>query len=181
MTINGTDLAKASVTFGGTAGTVTANTATTITVMSPATDTARAMDVNVVTPGGTTTIRGGFTTTDVKASLAADAINRHPPPAAKNSLSAQTVPTITGVSPASGTTNGGTSVILTGSSFTGATSVTFGGTNAASFTVNSDIADHRHDGCTCRRRGGCCGHDGGRHRDKHGQLHLHTRCGTNRQ
>jgi len=46
-------------------------------------------------------------------------------------------PTVTSISPTSGTTAGGTSVTLTGTSFTGATAVSFGGTAAASFTVNS--------------------------------------------
>ena len=44
-------------------------------------------------------------------------------------------PTITGFSPASGGT--GTSVIITGTNFTGATAVSFGATAATSFTVNS--------------------------------------------
>lgn len=46
-------------------------------------------------------------------------------------------PTLTGVSPSSGSTAGGTSVTLSGSGFTGVTGVTFGGTAASSFTVNS--------------------------------------------
>lgn len=46
-------------------------------------------------------------------------------------------PTITGVTPATGSTAGGTSVTITGTGFTGATAVTFGGVNATSFTVNS--------------------------------------------
>ena len=45
-------------------------------------------------------------------------------------------PTVTGVSPTSGPAAGGTVVTITGTSFTGATSVSFGGA-AASFTVNS--------------------------------------------
>lgn len=47
------------------------------------------------------------------------------------------VPTITEVSPASGTYAGGTSVTLTGTNFTNATDVDFGTTAASSFTVNS--------------------------------------------
>jgi len=42
------------------------------------------------------------------------------------------------VNPPGGSTNGGTSVTIYGSSFTGATGVSFGGTAATSFTVNSD-------------------------------------------
>jgi hypothetical protein len=48
------------------------------------------------------------------------------------------LPVITGVAPNAGPVAGGTSVTLTGSGFTGATSVTFGGTAATSFTVTSD-------------------------------------------
>jgi hypothetical protein len=46
-------------------------------------------------------------------------------------------PTVTGVSPSSGPTAGGTSVVITGTDLTGATAVKFGGTNASSYTVNS--------------------------------------------
>ncbi len=46
-------------------------------------------------------------------------------------------PTVTGLSPASGPTAGGTSVTITGTNFTGATAVKFGATSATSFTVNS--------------------------------------------
>jgi large repetitive protein len=49
----------------------------------------------------------------------------------------ETAPTVTGVSPASGPAVGGTAVAITGTNFTGATSVSFGGLAAASFTVNS--------------------------------------------
>ncbi|MCX6944609.1 MAG: fibronectin type III domain-containing protein, partial [Opitutales bacterium] len=48
-----------------------------------------------------------------------------------------TVPTVSTVSPTSGTIAGGTSVTVTGTNFTGATAVSFDGTAAASFTVNS--------------------------------------------
>ena len=47
-------------------------------------------------------------------------------------------PTFTGIAPIAGQTSGGTSVIITGTGFTGATAVTFGGTAATAFTVNSD-------------------------------------------
>ena len=47
-------------------------------------------------------------------------------------------PAITGISPASGPTTGGTTVTITGTDFTGATVVKFGSSDASSFTVNSD-------------------------------------------
>jgi fibronectin type 3 domain-containing protein len=47
-------------------------------------------------------------------------------------------PTVTGLSPSSGGLGGGTSVAISGSNFTGATGVSFGGVAATSFTVNSD-------------------------------------------
>jgi len=46
-------------------------------------------------------------------------------------------PTVSSVAPNTGTAIGGTSTVITGTSFTFATAVTFGGTAATSFTVNS--------------------------------------------
>jgi outer membrane autotransporter protein len=47
------------------------------------------------------------------------------------------VPTVTAVSPSSGSTAGGTAVTITGTGFTGTTNVQFGGGSAASFAVLS--------------------------------------------
>ncbi|MDR3508545.1 MAG: IPT/TIG domain-containing protein, partial [Caulobacteraceae bacterium] len=49
-------------------------------------------------------------------------------------------PSVSGVSPTSGPAAGGTSVTITGASFTGATAVDFGSTAASSFTVNSSTS-----------------------------------------
>lgn len=46
-------------------------------------------------------------------------------------------PTLTGVSPSSGSTAGGTSVTLSGTNLTGASAVSFGGTPGSGITVNS--------------------------------------------
>ena len=47
-------------------------------------------------------------------------------------------PAVTGVSPTTGLTTGGTTVTITGTSFIGVTGVKFGSTAAASFSVNSE-------------------------------------------
>jgi hypothetical protein len=49
-------------------------------------------------------------------------------------------PTVASVTPASGPAGGGTTVTITGTNFTGASAVKFGGANAASFNVNSETS-----------------------------------------
>ena len=113
VTITGTGFTGAtSVTFGGTAAAITAVAATTITVTTPA-HVAGTVDVLVTTPTGTSanTVADNFIYTSG--------------------------PTVTAISPKSGPVEGGTLVTITGSGFTGATSVTFGGTSATP-TVVSD-------------------------------------------
>ena len=115
VTISGSGLGSASrVSFGGVAGTITADSASRITVKSP--PGKGAVTVTVTTPGGTATA-GKFT---YKAATA-------PPPAA---------PVVTGVSPSSGSTGGGTSVKITGKNLSGATGVSFGGAGG-SITADS--------------------------------------------
>jgi len=60
VAISGTDLAGASVTFGGTTATVTANTDTSLSVTTPA-KTEGAVDVVVTTASGSDTVIGGYT------------------------------------------------------------------------------------------------------------------------
>ncbi len=48
------------------------------------------------------------------------------------------IPVISSISPASGPTTGGTTVIISGAGFTGATAVKFGTTSATSYTINSN-------------------------------------------
>jgi MYXO-CTERM domain-containing protein len=105
VTITGTNFATPAVTFGGTAGSVSASTSTSITVTTPAHATGM-VDV-VVTNADTqsATATNGFTYTPVP-----------PPP-----------PTITTIAPTSGTTAGGTTVTITGTNFS-TPAVTFGGT-----------------------------------------------------
>ncbi len=49
-------------------------------------------------------------------------------------------PTVTALGTTSGPATGGTSVVITGTGFTGATAVSFGGTTTTSFTVNTPTA-----------------------------------------
>ena len=58
--------------------------------------------------------------------------------ATQNIVIDTTAPKVTGLSPTSGPTAGGTTVTITGTGFTGATTVNFGTTKATSFTVDSD-------------------------------------------
>ncbi|MGP4018422.1 IPT/TIG domain-containing protein [Saccharopolyspora sp. 5N708] len=114
VTITGSAFIGATaVTFGGTSATIfNVNSNTQITATTPARPVGAAQ-VRVITPGGTSTNAVFF--------------NYQTPP----------VPTVGSVSPSSGPTSGGTVVTITGTNFTGASAVTFGGTPATTFTVNS--------------------------------------------
>ncbi len=117
VTIAGTGFTGATVVnFGSVvAPSFTVNSDTQIAVVSPA--GVGTVDVTVSTANGTSVT---------------SAADQFAYPAAVVSP-----PTVTGVSPASGSVAGGTSVTITGTNFTGATAVNFGGTAAASLTVNS--------------------------------------------
>lgn len=111
VTITGTGFTGAtSVTFGGTAVTPTVSSSTSITVLSPA-KAAGTVDVLVITPLGTS------------ANTAAD------------NFVYGSGPVITSISPNSGAIAGGTVVTITGTGFTGATSVTFDGTSVTPTAV----------------------------------------------
>lgn len=63
------------------------------------------------------------------------------PGSAQATVTCSAQPTVTAISPTSGTLGGGNSVVITGTNFTGTTGaggVKFGSTNATSYTVNSD-------------------------------------------
>jgi hypothetical protein len=108
VSITGTNLAGAtSVTFNGAGATFAVNSATSITAIVPA--GATSGPISVTSPGGTATSSSPFTVT-------------------------QPSPTITGFSPSSG--HAGQQVTITGSNFTGATSVMLG-TTSATFTVST--------------------------------------------
>src|SRR5450830_1747024 len=112
--ITGTNFSGATgVNFGGTAGTsVVVNSTTQITVNSPA-HAAGTIDVTVITPGGTSATGAG----DHFAYVAA--------------------PTVTSLATSSGPVGGGTSVVITGTNFTGATAANFGVPAGTSLVVNS--------------------------------------------
>ncbi len=117
VTISGTNLGGATgVSFGGTGATIISDSGTQVTVTSPA-RSAGTVNVTVTTKGGTS----GAAHFTYKAKQAP------PPPAA---------PTVTGISPASGSTAGGTTVTISGTNLGGATGVSFGGTGA-SITADS--------------------------------------------
>lgn len=115
VTINGTGFSSdSSVKFGATAATITVNSATQITATSPA-HAAGTVDITVKTPGGTSATSGADQFTYVPA------------------------PTVTGIAPNSGPGTGGTTVTINGTNFGSVSAVTFGGTAAASYSVDSNL------------------------------------------
>ena len=110
VTITGANLASATaVKFGSNTATINSNTATQIVAVAPP-GSAGAVDVTVTTAGGTSA-----------ASLA-------------DRYTYAGLPTVTGVSPTSGPTLGGTAVTITGTNLDNPSAVKFGGTNAAAVT-----------------------------------------------
>jgi IPT/TIG domain len=113
VAITGNTLTGAtSVKFGATQATsFTVNSATSITATSP--PGTGTVDVTVTTPAGTS------------------------PSGAFDRFTFQAPPTVAKLSSKSGPVGGGTSVTITGTGFTAASSVSFGTSSAVSFTVNS--------------------------------------------
>ena len=116
LTITGTAFSGATrVSFGATAAaSFTVNSSTSITTTSPAAG-AGTVDVTVTNPGGTSTASASDRFTFVAA------------------------PTISSLSPSSGSVYGGTDVTITGAHLSGATSVTFDGTPTG-FVVTGDTS-----------------------------------------
>ncbi len=110
-----TTLSVSGTKTNGLAPTFTVISDTSITVASPSFGGAArgSVDITVTTPSGTS------------ATSPADVFVIAPAPA------------VTGVSPAAGSPTGGTLVTITGTDFTTASSVLFGGTPATAFTVVS--------------------------------------------
>ena len=117
FTINGTGFTGAGAVHVGTVAVpFVTNSDTSITATSVV-QPAGTYDVTVATPNGPS------------ATGTADQFTVTAP-----------VPVVTGVSPPSDTTDGGTPVTISGSGLTFATAVSFGGTPATSFTVDSDTS-----------------------------------------
>ena len=117
FTITGTNLTGASsVSFGGTAAaSYTVNSATSITVTAPAHATG-LVDVTVTTPNGTSA-----TSSDDQFTFV-------------------TPPAITSLTPASGTTAGGTVVTITGTNLSNATQILFNGVAGTSTSSTATTA-----------------------------------------
>jgi hypothetical protein len=111
VAITGTNLGGASVTFGGAAAKVSADSGSQVTVTSPA--GKGTVTITVTTAGGSVSA-GKFT---------------YVTPA----------PAVTGLSPSSGTTAGGTAVTISGTNLGGATGVSFGG---AAGKITADSSTH---------------------------------------
>lgn len=110
VTITGTNLSGATgVYFGSTSATISTVSTTTIVAVAPP-QAAGAVNITVTTPAGTS------------AASSAD------------EFTYLATPTVTGISPNTGPTTGGTSVTITGTNLSGATGVTFG--SAAATAVN---------------------------------------------
>lgn len=102
------------VSFGGTpASSVTVNSSTSIIAVAPA-GSSGTVDVTVTTTAGTS------------ATSAAD------------QFTYIALPTVTGLSPSSGPSAGGTTVVITGTGFSNATGVTFGSAPALGYTLSND-------------------------------------------
>ncbi len=118
VTITGTNFVNVSaVNFG-------ANPATSFTVDSPT-------QITAVSPAGVDDTTVNVTVTNVSGTSATGVANQ---------FTYSDAPAVTGLSPTAGPLVGGTTVTITGTNFNGATAVTFGGTPATSFTVNSDTS-----------------------------------------
>lgn len=116
VVITGTGFTGAtSVGFGATgASNMSVTSDTQISVTSPA--GTGTVDITVMTPAGTSAV------------TAADQFT----------YASSTAPTVTSISPTSGSPSGGDSVVITGTGFTGASAVNFDTNAATTFNVDSD-------------------------------------------
>jgi serine/threonine-protein kinase len=141
VTITGTGLAHATVVrFGGVAGRITADSDTRITVASPPSigTVRRTVTTAAITADSGTPITGtsspGTGTVDITVTTPAGTSK---PATADHFTYTAPRPAVTGVSPDSGGTAGGTTVSITGTGLAGATGVRFGGV-AGQITADSN-------------------------------------------
>jgi hypothetical protein len=118
VTVTGTGFTGATaVMFGNVAATsYTISSDTSLVAIAPP-QAAGTVDITVTNYGGTS------------STGSADRFTYNAAPA----------PSVTFISPSSGSTTGGTTVTIFGSNFTGASAISFGSVAAAYFTVTSDI------------------------------------------
>ena len=114
VTIQGSNLGSVmpEVYFGSTVATILSDNGTQIKAISPGHAVGR-VDVTVATTGG------------ISPTWTGDSFNYE-----------YVAPIVSGISPSSGATTGGTTVTITGDDLLGATEVDFGGARATSFTIN---------------------------------------------
>jgi hypothetical protein len=120
VTLTGANLSTTNkVSIGDTTTAFNVLSDTSLSVYIPAGESAETVTITVTTIGGTS----ARTSADQYTYLA-------PPPP----------PTVTGISPNTGSALGGTTVTITGTGFTNVVYVSFGGYGAQSFTINSDTS-----------------------------------------
>lgn len=116
VTISGSNFTGASaVSFGTLAASSFTVTSSSQVIATAPPQAAGTYHITVTTPSGTS------------STSSSDQIT----------YSAASAPSVSGVTPSSGTSAGGTAVVVLGSNFTGASAVSFGSTAASSFVVNS--------------------------------------------
>ena len=143
----GTGSGKTGVPTGQTAGTAfgvtvnavdanfnVVNAADTIGLTS--TDAAASLPTNAALASGTQAFSIALLTIGTQTVTATDITDGTKTASTSGSITVSTVvPSVTSVSPTSGSANGGTSVMITGLNFGGLTGVTFGGTAATAVTL----------------------------------------------
>ena len=147
--------------FGGTAATnVVVVSSTSITATTPAHASGAVSVVVTNTDAQAGTLNNGYTYTATNPA-----------------------PTITSITPNTGTANGGTPVTIAGTGFLAGATVSFGGTAATNVVVVKQRFDHRDYSRTRRRCSECSRHQHGqpkRHFDQWLHLHFQQRWRTNR-
>jgi hypothetical protein len=113
--------------------TITGGTATSLAISTQAGHgTATVSGTSI-----TYTPTGGYSGSDSFQYTATNSAGTSAPPALVTITVTLSPPTVSSVSPTSGSTAGGTPVTITGTGFTSATGVRFGGSTAAGFSINS--------------------------------------------